>query len=224
MRYAITFSCFVAITYFATAASAIVVPFTEDFDADSANWFNAAISSPVGWSSTGGPDGGAYATSDFNFQFTNTDDTPVIFRAQDEFNSSGNAFAGDWIAGGVTQFSFAVRHNAPAPLTFFARFAGPANIPGATAIGFVPALPNVWTTITIDINPFSPQFISFEGQTFEAAFGDIGHLQIGVSVPEGVGGLDQAFTFDLDKPTVIPAPSAAGLFALVGAAALRRRR
>ena len=224
MRHTIKLSMFVAFTSFAPAVSAIVLPFTEDFDANSANWFNAAVTAPVDWSAAGGPDGGAYATTGFNFQFTAANDTPVLFRAQDEFNSSGGAFEGDWITNGITEFSFAVRHNAPAPMTFFTRFAGPANFPGAVAIGFIPVFPNVWTTITIAIDPFNPQFITFEGQTFEAAFSNIGHLQVGVSVPEGFGGVDQAYTFDLDKPTITPAPSAAVLFGIAGVALARRRR
>lgn len=213
-----------AISLTTVSASAVVLPFEEGFDTDTANWFNAAASAPVDWSAAGGPDGSGYATSDFNFQFTATDDTPVLFRGQDEFNSSGNAFAGDWIADGVTEFSFTVRHNAPAPLTFFTRFAGPGNIPGATAIGFAPVLPNTWTTINIGISAFNPQFISFEGQTFEAAFSNIGHLQVGVSVPAGFGGVDQAFSFDLDQVRVVPSGSAAGLFGIAGIAAVRRRK
>ena len=94
----------------------------------------------------------------------------------------------------------------------------------ATAIGFVPVFPNAWTTITIGIDPFNPQFISFEGQTFEAAFSNIGHLQVGVSVPEGFGGVDQSYTFDLDQVRVVPSGSAAGLFGIAGLAAARRRR
>ena len=221
MRHAIILSTFAAITLGATGASALVVPFTEDFDADSANWFNATITGPVDWSAAGGPDGGAYATTGANFQFNGEGDMPALFRGEAGFGSSGGAFAGDWIAEGVTQFSFSVRHNAPSPLTFFARFA-PSAAPGANAVEFVPVLPNVWTTITVAIDPLTPFF--YEGTTFGTTFNNIGRVQIGLFGLTGVAGVDQQFTFDLDKPTITPAPSAAGLFTLAGVAFSRRRR
>jgi len=208
----------------ASMSSGALIPFTEDFDTDSSNWFNAAGSAPVDWSPAGGPDGGAHASTGFNFGLSTADDTPVLFRAQDEFNSSAGAFEGDWISEGVTEFTFDVRHTAPEPLTFFARFSSPFNFPGATAIGFSPVFPNVWTTISIAIDPANPQFISFEGQTFGDVFSNIGHVQIGVSVSESLAGVDQTFGFDLDKPTIVPVPGAGAVLALAGLVTMRRRR
>lgn len=221
MPNAITLSSFVAITYFATAASATIVPFTEDFDSGSANWFNAAITGPVSWASTGGPDGSAYATTEFNFVTSLLDDSPPLFRGHDSFDSSGDGFVGDWIASGVTEFTFTVRHNAPMPLPFFARFA-PNTAPGANAVAFAPVLPNVWTTLTVPINPTA--FFIYEGTTYESVFGNVGRVQIGMVVPEGLPGLDQVITFDLDKPTIIPTPATMSLFGLAGLAMTRRRR
>jgi len=221
MQHAITMASFLAVTYTATSVGAAVVPFTEDFDTDSANWFNAAVTGPVDWVSTGSIDGGAYVTTGFNFQFSNPGDNPPLFRGHDSFDSSGDAFVGNWIADGVTAFSFTVRHNAPEPVPFFARFA-PNSAPGANAVAFAPVQPNVWTTITVPINPAA--FFIFEGTTFESTFSSIGRVQIGMNVPDGLAGLDQLITFDLDKPTIVPAPGVAGLFGLAGLAGLRRRR
>lgn len=210
-----------AISLTAASASAVVNPFTEDFTSDSANWFNAAVTGPVDWAAAGGPDGGSYATADVNFMNNGSGDMPALFRGEDSFGSSGSAFAGDWITDGVTEFSFAVRHNAPAPMTFFARFA-PTFAPGANAVEFVPVIPNVWTTITVAIDPSTSFF--YEGTTFESTFGSIGRVQIGLFGLTGVAGVDQDFTFDLDKVTVSPSPSAAGMLACSGLAAARRRK
>lgn len=179
----------------------LVVPFTEDFTSDSADWRDAA-STPLTWVSSGGPDGGAYATTTFSLAASSDGDTPVLFRAQDKFGSSGGAFEGDWISGGVLQFRAFVRHNAPFPLTFFTRFSGPANFPGAVGVHFVPVFGETWTEIVFDINPSSPQFISFEGSDFNTVFSNIGHLQIGVSVGDGQGGFPVPIQFDIDKVTV----------------------
>lgn len=221
MRNAITLISLVAATYFGASAAAVTVPFTEDFDTDSANWFNATETAPVDWAPTGGPDGGAHATSEFNFQFSNEGDRPALFRGHDLLNSSGDAFVGDWITSGVTTFSFAIRHDAPLPLPFFARFA-PNFAPGANAVAFAPVLPNVWTTITVPINPAA--FFVYEGTDFASTFGSVGRVQIGLEVPAGLNGLNLPITFDFDKPTIVPAPSSAGVLGLAALACTRRRR
>ncbi|MDX2199326.1 MAG: PEP-CTERM sorting domain-containing protein [Phycisphaerae bacterium] len=212
-------------------ANAATVPFTETFAADSANWFNSAGNGALNWSAAGGPGNSSHASGGFNFATSAANDTPVIFRAQDDFNSSGNAFVGDWIAQGVTQFSMQVRHNATQPLNFFARFSGPSNFPGATAVFFQPVLPGQWTTLSLALEATNPQFISFESLNFNAVFGansfngfvGIGHIQIGVSVPTGLAGLNQGFSFDIDNVSIVPEPSALALLAVGALAAVRRR-
>jgi hypothetical protein len=221
MQAAVTLSSVAAMAFFASAASATVVPFTEDFDTDSASWFNAPVTGPVDWAPADGPDGGAYATTEGNFQFNNGSDMPALFRGEENFGSSAGAFVGDWITDGVTEFSYAVRHNAPVPLTFFARFA-PSAAPGANAVEFAPVLPNVWTTITVSIDPATMFF--YEGTTFASTFSNVGRVQIGLFGLDGIAGVDQAFTFDLDKPSIVPGPSAMGLLGLSGLALIRRRR
>jgi len=212
-----------------TAASSaaradLVLPFTEHFSADNANWFDQAGTSGVGWVASGGPGGGgdAYVTTALDFATANSGDPFALFRAQDEFNSSGGAFVGDWIAAGVSEFNMWVRHDAAEVIVFFTRFAGAANFPGANAIEFTPVAPNTWTQITFAILPDNPQFI-FEGpaSTFTSVFSAVGHVQVGINTPEGLAG-GGTVSFDLDVVSIIPAPGAIGL--LVSALLVGRRR
>ena len=219
----------------ALSALAVLVPFavvnasgiqfTEEFTDGSSGWFDAAGSAALSWEASGGPDGSSFSFTGFNFVGSAPDDTTVLFRAQDEFDSSGGAFEGNWISDGVAEFSAVVRHDAGIPLTFFTRFASPFNFPGAIAIEFAPVPSDSWTLISFAIEPDSPQFVSFEGTDFETVFRNIGHVQIGVSVPEGLAGVDQQFTFSIDKPTIVPEP---GTMILLGAgmlcASVTRRR
>ncbi|MEO1131017.1 MAG: hypothetical protein AAFX05_15095, partial [Planctomycetota bacterium] len=96
-----------------TANAGIALPFLEDFESGPAEWRDAD-NTLLNWFPTGGADGGAYASSDFNFLATaGAPFPPTVFRAQDEFNSSNNAFVGNWIAEGVAVVEFEFRHNAP---------------------------------------------------------------------------------------------------------------
>lgn len=203
-----------------SAAQAVTVPFTEDFVGDSANWYDSAGTSPAGYVSSGGPDGGSYASTTLNFVGLSEGDTPVLFRAQDEFGSSGGAFVGDWDTAGVTEFTFYVRHNADVPLNYFVRYATPINFPGANSVIFTPVQPETWTLISI---PVPDPFAVYEGPFgFEDVFTDIGHLQPGVSVPAELAGVDESFTFDIDKVSIVPEP--ASLLLVAAGALLARRR
>lgn len=182
-------------------ASATTVPFTEDFPTDAAGWRDSAGTSVVGWLPSGGPDGSAFVTTTFNFVGSTSEDTPALFRAQDEFGSSGGAFEGNWINDGVERISFRVRHDAGVPLTFFMRFADPANFPGAAAVVAVPIPSGQWTSASIVLpNPG----LVFEGPfEFGDVFDNIGHVQIGVLAPAPLIGVDQTVTFDLDKVAIV---------------------
>ncbi len=183
------------------AAFGTTVPFTEDFTTDAANWRDNAGTSVVGWVPSGGPDGSAFVTTTFNFVGSTSEDMPALFRAQDEFGSSGGAFVGNWINDQVERISFRVRHDAGVPLTFFMRFADPANFPGAAAVVAVPVPSGQWTAANIALP--NPELI-FEGPfVYGDVFDNIGHVQIGVLAPAPLIGVDQSVTFDLDKVAIV---------------------
>jgi hypothetical protein len=217
---------------FSSAARAVIVPFTEHFVSNAANWYDPPGTAPASWVADGGPDASSYISTIFNF----VDQAPgqpipsnavALFRAQDEFNSSDHAFEGDWIDGGVTDFSFWVRHNAPSAMNFFARFATANNFPAWSGVEFAPIAPNTWTQISFEISFDNPNLF-YEGPPpspaqFEEVFRNIGHVQVGV-FGGSMAGIDHEVTFDLDQPTVAPSPSALALLALSGLCRRPRRR
>lgn len=224
-------TCAVLLTTALSTLAYAAPPFTENFNLGDANWrFSTATAlTPV---AAGGPDGSAYVSRTFSFSsLTNPAATSAtVFRAQDEFNSSGVAYAGNWASLGVNEVSLYVRHSAPDPLVFNARFANPANFPGASYFSDpVPA--NVWTPLTFDVTAASPQLAdpSYEGTSYGFVMSNIGHMQFGVNIPAALVGSTTPFTFDLDSVSVgvVPEPAAAGLMALSAGAfglAVRRRR
>jgi hypothetical protein len=211
----------------AATASALTVPFTEDFVASNALWQNNARTLAT-FNATGGPDDSGYISVPFNFQASAVDATPVLFRANPTGPlgpASGGNFTGDWLTGQVSQVRAYVRHNATEPLTYFGRFADPIGFPGFIVGDEVTVEPNVWTPINLWINANNPNNFD-EGQPFSAVFDNIGYVQFGVFVPAGLAGVNQTFTFDLDQATVdVPEPASlamAGL-ALMAVGFVRRR-
>jgi hypothetical protein len=211
----------IAASVMAAAGSSLAatVPFTETFSSPAANWSSASAFTPLNYLPAGGPDGSGYGSAAFTFASTAVGTQPLLFRGQSNFNSSGNAFVGNWITDGVTAFSFSVRHNATVPIDFFARFA-PAAGPGAVALAMPSAQPNAWTTYSLAIDPSTP-FI-YEGTTFASTFSSVARVQVGLTVPAGI--VDQNITFDIDNVRIIPAPATAGLLGLGTLAGLSRRR
>lgn len=211
----------------AAPAWGLIVPFTETFASPAANWSSGLAFTPLTYPAAGGPDGSGYASRSLSFANLASGEQPLIFRGQSNFNSSGNAFVGNWITGGggggggVTEFSFSVRHDAPEPVGFFARFA-PAAGPGIVALQFPAAQPGIWTTYTVAINPSAP-FI-YEGTTFAGVFSNLARVQVGILVSDTLAGQTPDFTFDIDNVSIVPAPGAAGLIGLLALAGLRRRR
>lgn len=202
------------------------VPFLEDFTSGVANWADMSGGNVLSHVAAGGPDGGAYASTRQSL-VNLTDQNVALFRAQDEFNSSAHAFEGNWLTQQIGQFSTYVRHNAPLPLNFFTRFSGPGNFPGGAAVKFAPVLPNTWTLLNFAINPSNPEFVSFEGSNFNAVFSNVGHIQVGVTVPAALGSNPALFTFDIDKAAIVavPEPSSciAGILAVTAWCLVRRR-
>jgi hypothetical protein len=208
-------------------AMALTVPFTENFTADPAGWRMRDSVTPLTWQSSGGPDAGSYSSTTFNFQNSSvsTMSGPIMFRGHDAFDASGDAFVGNWLTGGVTSLSAFVRHDAGVPLTFFTRFATPANSPAVVGLSSSPVPSGVWTQFTIPIGFGNPYI--YEGPPsqafFNSVFGNIGNLQLGVMVPAELAGLNQVFNFDLDQVSIVPEP-AAGLLLLAGFIGLGFRR
>ena len=212
------------VSVFSPAASAVLVPFVEDFATGSANWRDSAGTADLNWFAAGGIDNGSYASTTYNFANAVAGDTPALMRAHASYNSSNGALVGDWLDAGVSAFSFAVRHNAGVPLTFFARIATPMNFPAVAAVAFAPVQSDVWTTITFTIEPDNPAFV-FEGPpAFSTIFSNVGNIQIGVMVPDQLAGVDQTFSFDIDRVTLVPAPGVAGMLLLASFGFTRTRR
>jgi prepilin-type N-terminal cleavage/methylation domain-containing protein len=221
-----------SVAFMASFAHASINPFTETFSSGASNWFNPLGTAPVTWQATGGPDGSPFVTTSFNFQnltpglpFPNN--AVNLFRAQDEFNSSNHAFEGNWIADGVTTFSFDIRHDAQAAMTFFVRFATPSNFPAWSGVEFTAAAGNQWTHIAIPISLSNPALF-FEGPPggqaeFNSVFSNVGHVQIGVFAG-GLAGVNQDVTFDLDNVSIVPTPSAIVVLLSGLCCAGRRRR
>jgi hypothetical protein len=207
----------------ATASNrAATVPFTEDFTTTVSNWAGNSALNLLNYVASGGPDGGSYASATNALSGTSM----TMFRAQDELNSSGHAFEGNWIADGIGEFSAFVRHNAPVPLTYFARFSGPGNFPGGIALNSTPVSPGTWTQLKFDINPGNPELI-FEGPGFDVLFSNVGHVQVAVQVPAALSGNAVPYTFDIDKPSIaaqVPEPSSLAVVVVFGIGLMAWRR
>ncbi|HEX2836817.1 MAG TPA: hypothetical protein VHN77_01685 [Phycisphaerales bacterium] len=206
----------------AAPAFALTVPYTETFASPAANWSSAATFTPLTYVPAGGPDASGYASRSVSFATNPVGDIPLIFRGQSNFASSGGNFWGDWTAGAVTAFSFTVRHDAPTPVSFFARFTPGAT--GAVALVSPPVQPNTWSTFTIAIDPSTPFIYEGPGVTFASTFSNVNRVQVGVMVDAAIAGQSGPYTFDIDNVSIVPAPSAGAALAGLGLAALRRRR
>ena len=151
----------------------------------------------------------------------------VLFRAHDEFNASGNAFVGNWVAAGVNQLYAYVRHNAPEPLTFFARIATPFNFPGAQAVQSSAVPSNVWTPLTFLVDPTNPQWVTFEGSNYNTILSNVGHLQFGIEIPPSLALDATSYEIGLDQVSLRVVPEPAGASLLWGVAvtmvAIRRK-
>ncbi|TVS04919.1 MAG: hypothetical protein EA423_07140 [Phycisphaerales bacterium] len=207
----------------ASSASANLLDFIETFDTGAANWRNFDGSAELDWFPSGGPDGSAYASSVFNLTNFTGGFPPVVIRAQTNFNSSNSAYAGDWIAAGVTGVSFDIRHDAPEAVSLTGRFATPANRGASTETAFQ-VQPGVWTTISIDLTEGSPDIISLGGLSYQAIFSNIGNIQLGFEPPANLAGQNIDVRIDIDNFALVPAPGTAALGLIAGLAAVRRRR
>lgn len=164
-----------------SASAEVTVPTTEDFATSAANWRDVG-SVALTYVAAGGPDGNGYVTT--SLPLTGLPPNGVIlFRGQKQFNSSNQAFVGDWLGAGVGTLTAYVRHNASQPLSIFARIAGEFNNPGVDIE--LPTLipPNTWTQMTFNLSPTNPK-LTVEGppSAYTTVFQAVGNLQIGVAL------------------------------------------
>lgn len=215
----------IAATIVAGTASAQIIGFVENFDADAAAWRNFNSASILEWVSAGGPDGTAFARSTYNLTAASGGFPPVVIRAHASYSppSSGGAYVGDWIAAGVTGVSFSFRHDLPEAISLTGRFATPLNNPGASVQTSFTVEPNVWTTVFYDLTEGSPDIISLGSGTYASIFGNIGNIQLGFNVPPGYAGQNIDVRFDIDNFRIVPAPGALALLGVAGLATRRRR-
>ena len=215
----------VCLTAASASAGSIVEPFIETFDNDSANWTNFNGSGNLEWFNSGGPADSAYASGTYNLENASGFFPPVVLRAEDGSDASGDAFVGDWIASGIVAFTLDIRHDLDQPLTIFGRFATPQNNPGAAAFASVVVEPNTWTTVTFDVTETSTDIISFGSGTYESIFSNIGNVQLGFDVPQGLAGQDIPLRLDIDNAgLVVPTPGGAALLGIASLSLVRRRR
>jgi hypothetical protein len=224
----VSLALLVSLSFLSPASAAPVAPFTENFATSASGWTDGV---PVGFANfvaSGGPDGSGYASLNANTTGSAFDAAKIIFRGQDETNASNLAFVGDWLAGGIIRYSMYVRHNAPVDVPFFVRFAQPDNSPGVTTIDEPVVAPNTWTKLEWYINPNTGK-LAAEGPPsfFNMVFNDMGHIQVGIVVPQALANSGSTYTYDIDQVSVSNVPEPASLV-FVGVAAVcglaRRRR
>lgn len=195
------------------AAQAVTVPFTETFSADPAGWVYGT-STPAIWQATGGVENGPFISG--TAIPVSTGFGTIVFRGNNANDASGDAFVGNWITGGVTQFSAYVRHDAEVPVNFYFRLDRGAGAAGSSNV-FSPVLPNTWTKLTLPIEVGSFQSFGAAGNLFPGdlnaqfnhVFSSIANVQIATSIDQQPGVIGNAFTFGLDSVAVVPEPSGA---------------
>lgn len=194
-----------------------VSPFTETFDLGGENWKQGS-GADVDWNA-----GVISSTADVNsagpFGLT-------VFRAQDGFDSSNDAFVGNYLAGGISTVSFDVLQDSGQELTFGLRVATSANSPAFALLTPVSVSSGQWTTLTFELD-FNSPFYFAEGPPgvgfFSGIMSQVGNLQISVNRPDGLV-TPLVTTFSVDNFAVTPSPAGVALIGFGGLMASRRRR
>lgn len=221
------FAAIAALFAAAPAFAVVINPFTETFSSTASNWSTAAspLTHPT-YVPTGGPDGSTFARTSFPLANSVSGDQPLVFRGQNNFNSSGGAFIGNWLGAGVEELNVSIRHNGSAPVTFYVRlapFLAPNIVgPGVVSIFPVAVQPNTWTTLSLAIDP-SSAFI-YEAGDFYSNFTNVARVQFGFLVNNDIAGSATPLQVDIDNVGIVPAPGAAALGLGTLALAARRRR
>ena len=189
-------------------ASALVVPFIEDFDSGNSNWFNGASASAT-WLSSGGVEGGSFIQAPG--EITQAGFGAIVFRGNNAADASADAFVGNWITGGVTSFSAYVWHDALVNLNFFARLDAGAGRAGSSVDFSVPS--GEWFQLVVPIVDSPSSFQSFGAGTFSTVFTGIQNIQIVLSTTQDPSVVGQTYSIGLDRVAVVPEPKAWSLLA-----------
>jgi hypothetical protein len=217
--------CTAAALVCASAAGAsVAVPTVENFSTGIANWRDVG-SVDLTYQPAGGPDGSGYVTTSYPLDAVPSTGV-ILFRGQDGFNSSSDAFVGDWLTPGVGTLTAYVRHNGPEALPIFARIAKAANNPGVDIELPFEVQPNVWTKLTFDLHSTNP-LLTVEGPPsfYSQVFSAVGNVQIGLGTPAIAA--SATVVFDLDQVAIhVPEPGTLvlALVALFGVWPYRRMR
>ncbi|MAY73121.1 MAG: hypothetical protein CMJ31_00065 [Phycisphaerae bacterium] len=194
-----------------------VSPFTEDFESGLSGW---TANNGTQTLATQGMNSFAQATSTLD----STGFGAVNLLSGNAMNgASGGAFIGDYTASNIVRVTADVRHGAAGPLTFALRLATAGNFPGAVILDFTPVFAGSdFTTISFELN--GADMVIPEGPFNPATdiYPFIGNVQLLVAGDESLDGTQ--VTVDIDNIRVIPAPAGAGVLALAGLVATRRRR
>lgn len=213
-----------AIALTAGLANAGVSTFTETFEAGANGWLQGSFSAPT-YNATGALDGSAYITSTADLNSAGPFGL-TIFRGQDDFDASGDAFVGDYLAGGIDRVSFDFRHNAGQDLGIALRVATSNNFPAFAVELAEPVATGEWVTLSFDLSFFNP-LLTIEGaptpDAFNAIMQSVGNIQVSADRPDGLS-TPLVVDFDLDNVSITPAPGSLALLGLGGLAAARRRR
>lgn len=213
-----------AIALTAGIANAGVSPFTETFESGANGWLQGSFSAPT-YNATGALDGSAFITSTADLNSAGPFGL-TIFRGQDDFDASGDAFVGNYLASGINRISFDFRHNAGQDLGIALRVASSNNFPAFAVELDGPVASGEWVTLSFDLSFFNP-LLTIEGaptpDAFNAIMQSIGNIQVSADRPDGLS-TPLVVDFDLDNVAITPAPGAMALLGLGGLAATRRRR
>ena len=207
-----------------TASMANVTPFTETFEGGANGWVQGSFAD-ANFFSSGSIDDSAYigSTADLNsagpFGLT-------VFRGHDDFDASGDAFVGNYLASGINLVTLNLRHNAGQDLGIALRVSGSSNFPG-----FAVELPEMvasdqWVTLSFELS-FANPLVTIEGppslEAFNQVMEAVGNLQLSVDRPDGLT-TPLVVDFDLDNVSITPAPGTLVLLSFGGLVATRRRR
>jgi hypothetical protein len=208
----------------ASASLAGVSSFTETFESGANNWIQGSFIDPI-FNAAGALDGSAYISSTADLNSAGPFGLSV-FRGEDGFDASGDAFVGNYLASGINQLSFDFRHNAGEDLNVALRVAGSSNFPG-----FGVELPSFiasgeWVTLSYNLD-FSNPLLTLEGPPTEDFYNSVmtavGNIQVSIARPDGLV-TPLVVDFDLDNVSITPTPSSLALLTIGGLISTRRRR